>query len=127
EIVPYDALQDAELQLSRLAVSPTHIYYFATPAISQRKPRLFIQNRFDQFIAFYVTGFYRLIEAALRRRPEGITVFYPSTAFVDNRPANMTEYAMSKAAGEVLCADIVKHMRKTKLIVSRLPPLLTDQ
>ena len=37
-------------------------------------------------------------------------MFYPSTVFVQDRPQEMTEYAMSKAAGEILCADIARYL-----------------
>jgi nucleoside-diphosphate-sugar epimerase len=39
----------------------------------------------------------------------------------------MTEYAMAKAAGELLCADINRWMRGVRVITTRLPRLLTDQ
>jgi hypothetical protein len=39
----------------------------------------------------------------------------------------MTEYTMSKAAGEVLCADIDKHVRNVRVVMRRLPRLPTDQ
>jgi hypothetical protein len=39
----------------------------------------------------------------------------------------MTEYTMAKAAGEVLCADINAALAPTRVIVSRLPRLPTDQ
>lgn len=39
----------------------------------------------------------------------------------------MTEYTMSKAAGEVLCADINKQMKNVRVVVRRLPRLPTDQ
>ena len=39
----------------------------------------------------------------------------------------MTEYTMSKAAAEILCADINAQMPKVRITVSRLPRLLTDQ
>jgi hypothetical protein len=34
---------------------------------------------------------------------------------------------MSKAAGEVLCADINKQMKNVRVVVRRLPRLPTDQ
>jgi hypothetical protein len=39
----------------------------------------------------------------------------------------MTEYAMAKAAGEVLCADIQKFESPGRILVRRLPRLPTDQ
>jgi hypothetical protein len=39
----------------------------------------------------------------------------------------MTEYAMAKAAGEVLCADIQSSESPGQILVRRLPRLPTDQ
>ena len=127
DVVAYDARHEADRQLEALRHPPTHIYYFATPTIFRRKPGLCTRERFEEFNDFYVYGFLRLVEAGLRRRPEGITVFYPSTVYVQDRPAEMTEYAMSKAAGEVLCADIARYLRNVRVVTERLPPLPTDQ
>lgn len=39
----------------------------------------------------------------------------------------MTEYAMAKAAGEVLCTDLHRFWPGIHIISVRLPRLLTDQ
>jgi hypothetical protein len=39
----------------------------------------------------------------------------------------MTEYAMAKAAGELLCADIAVYEKPIAITLSRLPRLPTDQ
>jgi NAD(P)-dependent dehydrogenase (short-subunit alcohol dehydrogenase family) len=127
EVSAYDARCDAYQQLQGLSEPPTHFYYFATPTIFRRKAGLCARERLDEFNQFYLHGFYGLVEAACRLRPEGISVFYPSTVYVQDRPADMTEYAMSKAAGEVLCADIARFMPRVRVITQRLPRLPTDQ
>ena len=82
----------------------------------------------EEFNAFFVQGFFNLVGAAASaRRPEGIVVFYPSSEFVVDRPADMTEYAMSKAAAEVLCEDMSKYLPGVRILMRRLPRLLTDQ
>ncbi|HEY6451283.1 MAG TPA: SDR family NAD(P)-dependent oxidoreductase [Steroidobacteraceae bacterium] len=123
----YDARQDAAPQLARLAQAPTHVYYFATPTIFGRKRGLCDARRLDEFNAFYVTGFLGLVEACRKLRPAGVSAFYPSTVYVESRPAEMTEYAMAKAAGEILCADMHKYLRGVRVIARRLPRLPTDQ
>jgi hypothetical protein len=127
DIAAYDARQDAAPQLARLPHAPTHVYYFATPLIAGRRTGFCDVRRFEEFNAFYVTGFLDLVEACRRLRPEGISVFYPSTVYVDSRPADMTEYAMSKAAGEILCADMHTGLRGVRMLSRRLPRLPTDQ
>jgi hypothetical protein len=39
----------------------------------------------------------------------------------------MTEYGMAKAAGELLCASINRTHPRIRVLVDRLPRLLTDQ
>jgi NAD(P)-dependent dehydrogenase (short-subunit alcohol dehydrogenase family) len=127
EAIQYDIHRDAHEQLQPLKHAPTHLYYFATPTIYRRKAHLFTPNRYEEFNAFFVDGFFRLVASALTLRPGGIVVFYPSSQFVVDRPAEMTEYAMSKAAAELLCADIGRFMPGVRVVMERLPRLLTDQ
>jgi hypothetical protein len=127
ETAAYDVRQAAAPQIARLSRAPTHLYYFATPTIFRRKSGLCALERFQEFNSFYVAGFLDAVEACLGRRPEGIDVFYPSTVYVENRPAEMTEYAMAKAAGEILCADLQKYMRGVRVLMRRLPRSATDQ
>ncbi len=124
--VRYDVRDDAQRQLEALT-PPTHLYYFATPLIAGRRSGTFSSTRFAQFNAFYIDGFRNLIEAARNLQPTGITAFYPSSQFVTVRPAEMTEYAMSKAAAEVLCADLATYLPNVRILAERLPRVLTDQ
>jgi hypothetical protein len=127
EILPYDVRGSAEQQLAQLSAVPSQLYYFATPAIFRRKSGLFVAERFAEFLAFYVHGFYDLCQELRRRRPAGISVFYPSSVAVEERPADMTEYAMAKMAGEVLCRDMRTYQQPIAIAVDRLPRLPTDQ
>jgi len=126
-LVPYDVRQPAAPQLAVLSEAPTQVYYFATPTIARRKAGLCDPRRLAELSAYYVTGFFELVTACLQLRPEGVSVFYPSTVYVDQRPAEFTEYAMTKAAGEILCADMQKFLRGARILVRRLPRTLTDQ
>lgn len=124
----YDVLQPAGAQLTALGSQLlTHLYYFATPPIFRRKSGPFDSRRFEEFNAFYLTGFLDLVQCCARGSDGGIRVFYPSTAFIDRRPADMTEYAMSKAAGEVLCGDLQDTLPGVQVLIRRLPRLPTDQ
>jgi NAD(P)-dependent dehydrogenase (short-subunit alcohol dehydrogenase family) len=128
KVICYDVRKDAAQQLSAITQVPTHIYYFSTPRIFRaRYSQLFSPDIFQEFNDFYVIGFLRLVEASLQRWSDGFGVFYPSSVAVQDRPAGMAEYAMSKAAGEILCADITAQIPKARITVSRLPRLLTDQ
>lgn len=126
QIMRYDVLADAAPQLAGLTALPTQLYYFATPRIGGRHVSgVFDLDRFQRFTAYYLTGFARLV-AALQPQ-NGLAALYPSTSFIDDRPEGMTEYAMAKAAGEILCADLIAASPKLRIITARLPRLPTDQ
>lgn len=126
DTLAYDALKPAAEQLANLAEVPTHAYYFATPTIFRPQAEIYRRERLDEFLSVYVQGFWELTRA-LRQLNQNICLNYPSSTFVDKRPDGMTEYTMAKAAGEVLCADINTSMAPARVIVSRLPRMLTDQ
>lgn len=126
EALAYDARKPAAEQLALLADTPTHAYYFATPAIFRSLPEIFVRERLEEFLAIYVNGFWQLLQALHARQPR-LSVFYPSSVSVTERPQGMTEYTMAKTAGEVLCADMNISLAPLHVTVSRLPRLQTDQ
>ena len=126
ETLQLDVRVPVEGQLTSLAEAPTHAYYFATPLISRPRSDIYAAKRFGEFLNVYVDGFWQLT-LALRARMPTISIFYPSSVFVTERPPGMTEYAMAKAAGESLCADINAQLAPTHVTVKRLPRMPTDQ
>jgi hypothetical protein len=126
ETLAYDASKPATEQLALLADTPTHAYYFATPAIFRSQSELFVRERLEEFLAIYVNGFWQLLQTLHARQPR-LSAFYPSSVSVTERPQGMTEYTMAKAAGEVLCADMNISLAPLHVTASRLPRLLTDQ
>lgn len=126
ETLAYDASLPAGPQLGGLAVAPTHAYYFATPKIFGAQSALFARARLEAFVNVYVDGFLDLAEA-LRARRRDVSLFYPSSVAVTERPRGMLEYSMAKAAGEILCAEMNQALRPLHVTVDRLPRLRTDQ
>lgn len=126
EILAYDARKDAASQLTSLTDAPTHLYYFATPAIFRAQTKLYSAERFRDFFSVYVDGFSDLVLALLTRCPS-LSAFYPSSVAVSDRPAGMLEYAMAKAAGEILCAEMNATIGPARVTQVRLPRLPTDQ
>jgi NAD(P)-dependent dehydrogenase (short-subunit alcohol dehydrogenase family) len=126
ETLAYDATLPAEPQLAGLAAAPSHAYYFATPKIFGAQSALFARARLDAFLNVYVEGFLNLAEA-LRARRRDVSLFYPSSVAVAERPRSMLEYAMAKAAGESLCAEMNLGLRPLHVTIDRLPRLRTDQ
>jgi hypothetical protein len=128
DLLHYDVRFPAAPQLEKLKSPPTHIYYFATGRIFGRRGNEFSPLLYQEFYQFYVAGFYDLC-SALRKMTEKFSVFYPSSVAVtpEDRPKGMTEYAMAKAAGELLCADMKWLLPGVEVCVKRLPRLRTDQ
>jgi hypothetical protein len=126
ETLAYDAARPAESQLGGLGRAPTHAYYFATPTIFRAQSALFERGRLDAFLNVYVDGFLDLARALQARRND-VSLFYPSSVFVTERPRGMIEYAMAKAAGETLCCEMNLVWAPLHVTVDRLPRLPTDQ
>jgi NAD(P)-dependent dehydrogenase (short-subunit alcohol dehydrogenase family) len=125
--VRFDIQESSSSQLEALNVTPTHLYYFATPPIFQRKSGVFDAARFAEFNTYYVKGFFDVVTSCAALSRDALRVFYPSSSAIDSRPANMTEYTMSKAAAETLCADLTKFVPGIHVLTRRLPRLATDQ
>jgi NAD(P)-dependent dehydrogenase (short-subunit alcohol dehydrogenase family) len=124
----YDVLTDPA-QLSALvgSWSPTLLCYFATPFISAVADRRFSVSRFEEFCSYYVGAFLNTFHAARGLGPYLNRVLYPSSAFVDEIPLNMGEYAAAKSAAETLCRFLAKSHGDIRFHCPRLPRLATDQ
>ena len=126
EILPYDALAEANKQLQELGRVDC-VYYFATPKIFQRKSALYEPARLRTFLNFYADGFFNLCNALVPDGPAKLAVFYPSTIAIDQESDATTEYAMAKIAGETLAACLNQFMSNIAVVSRRLPRILTDQ
>ena len=124
--VRYDALNLPEPQLAALPWAPNQLYYFATGRIFRQKSALYQPEDFADFARVYVDGF-QAVCAALHARMGALTAFYPSSVAVEEHPRDMVEYSMAKAAGEMLCADLNRFQKGMRVVVNRLPRILTDQ
>ena len=126
--IAYDVGGDSGVQLAGLTKSITHFYYFATPRISRQSAAVFDRSHFNELMRFYVDGFYVLSKWLIDNHRTSLrNIFYPSSVFVTSRPAGMTEYAMAKAAAEILCADLMKATAGLSIATPRIPRVLTDQ
>lgn len=106
----------------------THIYYFATPHISRQVVGVFDDATFETFTEIYVRRFHVMCRTAFDGRGDrNLNVFYPSTVAIEERPKGMTEYAMAKSAGEILCQDLMRAATGLAITIARLPRVLTDQ
>ncbi|MBV8716023.1 MAG: SDR family NAD(P)-dependent oxidoreductase [Chloroflexi bacterium] len=109
---------------------PTHVYFFATPSIQFGSRRRWDQALFERYCAFYVHGLARSVEqisilADPTKQP--VTVFWPSTEYIDQPPPGGAEYVAAKAAGEGLVVALRRLRPHWRFVSPRLPRLLTDQ
>jgi acyl dehydratase/NAD(P)-dependent dehydrogenase (short-subunit alcohol dehydrogenase family) len=124
-VVRCDVTGDVAAQLANLPATVTHLYYFATPQIARQQAGVYSRSILDSFLAVYVDGFCAVWDVLAETRP--LSVLYPSTVFVEERPKGMTEYAMAKSAAEALCADLARRTTGVSMLVPRIPRTLTDQ
>lgn len=123
-VLRYDVRGSPTEQLAQLGCAPTHAYYFATPQIFRRTTGRYDPDLFREFALYYVDGFASVCETL---STSAIAAFYPSTIAVVESNKGLSEYAMAKAAGEKLCADLQAFRSNLRLVVKRLPRTLTDQ
>jgi nucleoside-diphosphate-sugar epimerase len=88
---------------------------------------MFTPGLWEQFTRFYINGFYSLCMALRLRKGKELSVFYPSSVYVSERPRGTLEYSMAKAAGELLCAEMNRFGGGIRIVARRLPRVLTDQ
>jgi NAD(P)-dependent dehydrogenase (short-subunit alcohol dehydrogenase family) len=125
DLFKLDVFDAAARDLGRLQGRVTHLFYFATPQIFHQASSAFQPDRFLRFTEAYVIAFEAICTSLLGE--SGLTVFYPSSTAVEQRPRGMAEYSMAKAAGEILCSEMAASHKQLRMNVVRLPRILTDQ
>jgi acyl dehydratase/NAD(P)-dependent dehydrogenase (short-subunit alcohol dehydrogenase family) len=110
------------------AGGPTHLYFFATPAIILNQSGIWDSALFQYFCDFYIAGVTESIRTIRSWWPgTPLVLFYPSTVFIDTPEPGAAEYAAAKSAGEVLCRYLETADSKLRCTIARLPRMLTDQ
>jgi len=104
---------------------PTHLYYFATPHIFSGDKGEFSTALFDKFNQYYINGFIQLLNIFKHHPIKNI--FYPSSVAVEELPANMGEYSISKLSSEMLCDFLEKNNNDLITFKPRFPRMATDQ
>jgi acyl dehydratase/NAD(P)-dependent dehydrogenase (short-subunit alcohol dehydrogenase family) len=126
DIIRYDALEPAGGQLNGVG-AVGGCYYFATARIFQRKSALYQPDRLLKFLNYYADGFYDLCTALAQDSTGRIGIFYPSTSAISEEVAGVAEYAMAKAAGEILAKYLNTFLPGIHVVSRRLPRIVTDQ
>jgi acyl dehydratase/NAD(P)-dependent dehydrogenase (short-subunit alcohol dehydrogenase family) len=127
QMLQYDVRVPSLEQIESLSATTPYLYYFATGQIFRRRTKRYDPDILNDFLKFYVHGFYELCVSLKGLSKQPMSVFYPSSIAVEERPRDMTEYSMAKAAAEILCADLNRSWPGMHITTVRLPRLLTDQ
>jgi len=126
--VRFDATASEELAgQCEIAWKPNQLYYFATPPISLEKGDWFSPEKFHTYCRFYVNAFSSTVDSVRRLGGENLSVFYPSTIFLEQFQEHSTEYCAAKAAGELLCRHLEQLFPTVRVYAPRLERLKTDQ
>jgi hypothetical protein len=126
---PLNILEPLQALSGRIAnpSKPLYLYYFATPYIFGAAKGKFSSQRFAIFSQYYVSGFFRTVEAVADLKIGLRRVFYPSSAAIEELPLDMAEYAAAKMAGETICDFLQKAHPGLIIHKPRLPRVATDQ
>lgn len=104
------------------------VYFFATPKIFRKKAAIFEPVLFQEFYQFYIDKFYGLCVFLEKTITTGkVKIYVPSSVSVEERPKGMAEYAMAKAAAEILIQEINRSFNNLTVLCTQLPRLSTDQ
>ncbi len=126
---PLNVLEPSQELPGRIAYrsKPLYLYYFATPYIFGAAKGRFSSERFATFNEYYVSGFFRTVQAVAGLSIGLQKVFYPSSVAIDELPLDMAEYTAAKMAGEILCDYLQKAHPGLVIHKPRLPRIATDQ
>lgn len=131
DIYPYNVLQpEADITSCYKDESITHIYYFASPLIEKSDDLVWDRAIFEKLIAFYLAGLTDLLRFYLaipEYRKQGLTVYIPSTIFIEQPQQGFSEYIAAKSAVEAFANQFVNRYKSWKFVIPRLPRMLTDQ
>jgi hypothetical protein len=109
---------------------PSHIYLFASPPILAKRSPDWDQDAFERYARAYARDAIAIVEALAERtgaRLDALSIFIPSSVFVDSPPVAFAEYAAAKAAAEIAWRALAKVHPGLKVEMPRLPRMLTDQ
>jgi acyl dehydratase len=118
------------LQLILDECDPNIIYYFASPKISSNANNEWNVSLFKKYCEIYLTAFSRLVSVIGRSASAAagkISIYYPSSIYVECPEKGFSEYAVAKAAGEALCRQLSHRFSQIDFTMPRLPRMSTDQ
>ncbi|SER12277.1 NAD(P)-dependent dehydrogenase, short-chain alcohol dehydrogenase family [Nitrosomonas sp. Nm51] len=132
DVLSYNVLSESETGITNRISKErfSHIYYFASPLIEKGEGLVWDDTVFQKFCHYYLKGFAALIEKFLSDavyRKHSMTVFVPSTVFLEQPQKGFAEYIAAKAAVEAFVRQLSAKYPGWTFHVPRLPRMLTDQ
>jgi hypothetical protein len=101
------------------------IYYFATPKITAENDSTSNEHLKSLYELYYVNAFQNILTQVLEKNML-VTIFYPSSTFINNPSKKFAKYIDAKVNGELLCKKFID-TKNMKIVYPRLPRLATDQ
>jgi len=127
EVLKVDINDLASLEsISEASNEVTHVYYYASPHIFTRRSEPFNLDLFHEFCSFYIDGFVRTVQSAVKSGRSS-RFFYPSTVAIDEENDQLVEYAQAKKVGEQVAETMEAIYPGVSVVTRRLPRILTDQ
>jgi len=126
----YDVLKPSHgPQFRAFLAGTTHIYYLASPLIHKGDPRRRDEALLERYRRFYVDGLATLLDQlrAHREHPTQLSVFIPSSVFLEGDTRGFGEYVEAKKAAESFARQYALDNPDTHFHAPRLPRLHTDQ
>lgn len=105
---------------------PNHVSFMASPPIIRQSAGSFDPAVYQKLTEVYAFGLSSVLAIA-QRTGDLRTVFVPSSIYVDDTPVGFEEYRSAKLAAEAVCDAWQRAHPDQRVIVERLPPLVTDQ
>lgn len=103
------------------------LLYFATPTIRPGTKHGFRAEHFHAFASTYLEGLVRVTEAIRDLNLPIGNALIPSSIYVEERPAELAEYIVAKAATEAACVALAQLGIFQRVHTPRWPRMKTDQ
>lgn len=104
----------------------SHLYYFASPKIPYNDGD-FDEMAYKLMLDYYREGLLRVTNTLLNVSRSPLTVFLPSTIFIDAQEPGFCEYARAKEESEQSLMAIKEKNPDLRVLIARLPKLESDQ
>ncbi|MBF0383947.1 MAG: hypothetical protein HQL69_23265 [Magnetococcales bacterium] len=132
EVMEFNVLKPSFEQMSSLfsGLPPSNLYYFATPPIRFNNSGTWNAELYATYHAYFVEGYSKTIETMLKCWPDsnqGLTIFNPSSIFLDKPESGAAEYIVAKGAAEAYGQYLNGITPNITVHNVRLPRISTDQ